>query len=207
MGSTNVNKCCRLCMSALTDADSSVTLFDKDQLQQPHIVVQKLKQFVNLNVDPFDRLPSKVCQSCVVNLDFCIQFVDRCRRVANLMEIRDDKEDKIQMETIQSELSSHYPYLYTSNANSTIPMNQNQDRNPQSVPFPHGSFFGPTQVQVEPRLSAKSSEDSASSIQINNKNKKCIRKILPKHLQQDMLFSNSSNCSKKKIATNAPSLE
>ena len=69
------------------------------------------------------------------------------------------------METIQSELSSHYPYLYTSHANSTIPMNQNQDRNPQSVPFPHGSFFGPTQVQVEPRLSAKSSEDSASSIQ------------------------------------------
>ena len=41
-------------MSALTDADTAVTLFDKEQQQQPHIVVQKLKQFVNLSVDTFD---------------------------------------------------------------------------------------------------------------------------------------------------------
>ena len=74
-------------MSALSDsATTTVTLFD--QQQQPHIVVEKLKQFVNLNVDPYDQLPQKVCQSCVVNLDFCIQFVDRCRRVANLMQIQ-----------------------------------------------------------------------------------------------------------------------
>ena len=72
-------------MSALSDS-TTVTLFD--QHQHPHIVVEKLKQFVNLNVDPYDQLPQKVCQSCVVNLDFCIQFVDRCRRVANLMQIQ-----------------------------------------------------------------------------------------------------------------------
>ena len=152
-------------MSALTDADTAVTLFDKEQ-QQPHIVVQKLKQFVNLSVDPFDRLPSKVCQSCVVNLDFCIQFVDRCRRVTNLMQIQIGEEgagDKMQMGTIQSELNSHYPYLYGSN--HSVPTNQ--DRNPQSVPFPHGSFFGPTQTQVVQNSSAKSSEDASSVAQSN----------------------------------------
>jgi len=189
-------------MSALTDADTAVTLFDKEQ-QQPHIVVQKLKQFVNLSVDPFDRLPSKVCQSCVVNLDFCIQFVDRCRRVTNLMQIQIGEEgagDKMQMGTIQSELNSHYPYLYGSN--HSVPTNQ--DRNPQSVPFPHGSFFGPTQTQVVQNSSAKSTEDALSVAQINNTNKRCIRKILPKHLQQDSILSNSSsNCSEKKIAVSA----
>ena len=154
-------------MSALTDADTAVTLFDKEQQQQPHIVVQKLKQFVNLSVDPFDRLPSKVCQSCVVNLDFCIQFVDRCRRVTNLMQIQIGEVEgaggKMQMGTIQSELTSHYPYLYGSN--HSVPTNL--DRNPQSVPFPHGSFFGPTQTQVVHNSSAKSTEDALSVTQSN----------------------------------------
>ena len=37
---------------------------------------------------------------------------------------------------------------------------------------------------------------------VNNTNKRCIRKILPKHLQQDSILS-SSNCSEKKIAVSA----
>ena len=144
MGSTNINKFCRLCMSALTDF-TSVTLFDKQQQSAavPHIVVEKLKQFVNLTVDPYDLLPPKVCQSCVVNLDFCIQFIDRCRRVANLMQIQTGSSENsvMDMETIHTELNSHYPYLYSSSSLHTA------DRNPQSVPFPHGFFFGQTTLQ------------------------------------------------------------
>merc|ERR1719219_2759203 len=104
MGSTNFNKWCRLCMIALSDSATTTTVTLFDQQQQPHIVVEKLKQFVNLNVDPFDRLPPKVCQSCVVNLDFCIQFVDRCRRVANLMQIHSETGE-LQMDTVQTELN------------------------------------------------------------------------------------------------------
>ena len=70
---------------------------------------------------------------------------------------------KMQMGTIQSELNSHYPYLYGSN--HSVP--SNQDRNPQSVPFPHGSFFGPTQTQVVQNSSAKSTEDALSVSQSN----------------------------------------
>ena len=86
-GSATRAKWCRLCMSALNDPldTASVSLFDEKDNNQ-HIVVDKLRQFVNLTVEPFDKLPQKVCQNCVVNLDFCIQFVDRCRRISHLVQ-------------------------------------------------------------------------------------------------------------------------
>jgi len=190
MGSTNFNKWCRLCMSALSDS-TTVTLFD--QHQHPHIVVEKLKQFVNLNVDPYDQLPQKVCQSCVVNLDFCIQFVDRCRRVANLMQIQGNTSNEggggdLQMDTLQTELNTHYPYLYGESNMPPI----NPDRNPQSVPFPQGSFFGATQNQhhIMTQNSRVNTIDETymttqNNAVHNNKNKKCIRKILPKQMKEN----------------------
>jgi len=201
MGSTSFNKWCRLCMSALNDSATTVTLFD--QQQHPHIVVEKLKQFVNLNVDPYDQLPQKVCQSCVVNLDFCIQFVDRCRRVANLMQIQGNSSNNggdLQMDTLQTELNTHYPYLY---GESNYP-HTNHDRNPQSVPFPQGSFFGPTENQyhVSTENSRSTIEDTYTTQNITvhtNKNKKCIRKILPKQLKDNPSIQNT-NHSEKDIA-------
>ena len=47
------------------------------------------------------------------------------------------------MDTLQTELNTHYPYLYGESNMPPI----NPDRNPQSVPFPQESFFGATQSQ------------------------------------------------------------
>lgn len=122
---------CRLCATTLKD---SLSLFDQEN--SPHLVAEKLRQFVNLPVGPFDNLPKKVCQNCAVNLDFCIQFVDRCRRVTHLMQSGQ------QLPFIQSQLHEHYPYLYGSV--------HHHAKNPQTVPFPQGSFFGPThQISTE----------------------------------------------------------
>jgi hypothetical protein len=172
-------------MSALTDS-TSVTLFDKQQAS-PHIVVEKLKQFVNLTVDPYDRLPPKVCQSCVVNLDFCIQFVDRCRRVANLMQIQTD--NPMDMETIHTELNSHYPYLYSSSSPHT------SDRNPQSVPFPHGFFFGQTTLQNQ----ASQHSFPNSTVKVNKSPKNVQRKILPKQNMKTQEDSSVSCSDQKKV--------
>jgi len=203
MGSTNINKFCRLCMSALTDF-TSVTLFDKQQQSAavPHIVVEKLKQFVNLTVDPYDRLPPKVCQSCVVNLDFCIQFVDRCRRVANLMQIQTGSTENsvMDMETIHTELNSHYPYLY----GSLNPASHAPDRNPQSVPFPHGFFFGQTSTLQNQAAQNTFPNSTIKVATTNNKSPKSNhRKILPKNMKNPEPNAISS-CSEKKSKVENP---
>jgi hypothetical protein len=77
-----------LCDTA--DEIHHVQLFDKQN--QPHIVADKLRQFVNLSAEANDNLPHKVCHNCVVNLDFCIQFVDRCRRVFDMLQNGADQD-------------------------------------------------------------------------------------------------------------------
>ena len=37
----------------------------------------KVRSFLNLRLSCEDRLPKAVCVTCVTNLDYCIQFVDR----------------------------------------------------------------------------------------------------------------------------------
>ena len=122
---------CRLCLSSLAaEVNDSryVTLFDHND--RPHLVVDKLRQFVNLNIHPQDPCSKKVCRNCVMNLDFCIQYVDRCRRVNQMVNQNESPE------TIVDTITSHYPYLYK----STFV----QSENPQTVPFQMGQFFGPT---------------------------------------------------------------
>ena len=36
-----------------------------------------------MELSPGDRLPKAVCVTCVTNLDYCIQFVDRWRMTYN----------------------------------------------------------------------------------------------------------------------------
>ena len=116
----NYVKNCRLCMSPLSDTSQEIALFDKQG--KPHIVVDKLRQFVNLNVELHDKFSAKVCHNCVVNLDFCIQFVDRCRRVSQLVSKNVDQK------SIQQELNVHYPYLH----GNVISSNTEK----KTVPFP-----------------------------------------------------------------------
>lgn len=148
------HKSCRLCLSPLGSA--CIDLFDDKQ--RPHIVTDKLRQFVNLQVNSYEKLPFKVCQNCVVNLDFCIQFVDRIRRIDQLIRT----EPTSDLSKFQAELTSHYPYLYGS-------LSGNQDKNPQTVPFNPGAFFGPT---------SDTSNSSSGS--------KKVRKILPKKKDEKM---------------------
>lgn len=92
------------------------------------------------------------------------------------------------MDTLQTELNTHYPYLY---GGSNLPP-INPDRNPQSVPFPQGLFFGPTQTHHVAAQNSKvnTTDEAFIATQINNKNKKCMRKILPKHLKEDPTANN-----------------
>merc|ERR1712110_1183690 len=101
---------CRLCLSTSANASPSqssssknfVNLFDHND--RPHLVVDKLRQFVNLNIHPQDPCSKKVCRNCVMNLDFCIQYVDRCRRVNQMVNQNESPE------TIVDTITSHYPY-------------------------------------------------------------------------------------------------
>ena len=146
---------CRLCLSTSANASPSqsssssknfVNLFDQND--RPHLVVDKLRQFVNLNIHPQDKnyCSNRVCRSCVMNLDFCIQYVDRCRRVNELM-LQGENPDNI-----VATVTDHYPYLYKSSDNI---MSNNmpgacQNENPQTVPFQMGQFFGPTADFIVP---------------------------------------------------------
>merc|ERR1712226_1018446 len=133
---------CRLCLSS---SKNFVNLFDQND--RPHLVVDKLRHFVNLNIHPQDKnyCSNRVCRSCVMNLDFCIQYVDRCRRVNELM-LQGENPDNI-----VATVTSDYPYLYKSDHMAMMPaapMSQNE--NPQTVPFQMGQFFGPTADFVVP---------------------------------------------------------
>ena len=145
---------CRLCLSTSANASPSQSSSSKnfvnlfDQNDRPHLVVDKLRQFVNLNIHPQDKnyCSNRVCRSCVMNLDFCIQYVDRCRRVNELM-LQGENPDNI-----VATVTSHYPYLYKSSDNI---MSNNmpgacQNENPQTVPFQMGQFFGPTPDFIVP---------------------------------------------------------
>ena len=123
-----MDKICRLCAKPESSLSS---LFKEDNTE--HLVTEKLRQFVNLNVSPYDNLPSKVCQNCVVNLDFCIQFVDRCRRVSQMIQNGSDTQ-------LHEQLQGYYPCLYVGSGGDAKSSN-----NPQIVPFPQSAFFGPTQ--------------------------------------------------------------
>ena len=171
---------CRLCLAVFDDLTSRnfVNLFD--QSNRPHLVADKLRQFVNLDIHPSDNCSKKVCRNCAVNLDFCIQFVDRCRRVHDLVNNGEKPEN------IEATVTSHYPYLYKT---STTSPSQNENR--QTVPFEMGKFFGPTNNFV-------SNEEPSDSMVVevephtiltphhNHQPSKCnkkVRKILPKYAE------------------------
>ena len=80
------------------------------------------------------------------------------------------------MDTLQTELNTHYPYLY---GESNYP-HTNHDRNPQSVPFPQGSFFGPTENQYH-----VSTENSRSTIEETyTTQSKCLGRKFKKYRPQ-----------------------
>ena len=82
MGS--LDKYCRLCASNMVP-DQLLHLFGdstpdtEEEGETPETGhATKLRTFLNFSVSSDDRLPKTVCVTCVTNLDYCIQFVDRC---------------------------------------------------------------------------------------------------------------------------------
>ena len=70
---------------------------------------------------------------CVNNLDYCVQFVDRCRRIESLLQ------RGLDVDYVASELDYRYTYLFPSPYAS-------QESRPAYPDFPADSrsFFGPT---------------------------------------------------------------
>ena len=83
MGS--LDKYCRLCASNMVPdqllhlfGDSNANPGTEEEGETPETGhAAKLRTFLNFSVSSDDRLPKTVCVTCVTNLDYCIQFVDR----------------------------------------------------------------------------------------------------------------------------------
>ena len=76
MGS--LDRYCRLCASNMVP-DQLLHLFGdlNPDTEEETGHAAKLRTFLNFSVSSEDRLPKTVCVTCVTNLDYCIQFVDR----------------------------------------------------------------------------------------------------------------------------------
>ena len=96
-----------------------------------HIV--SARNFLGFGLSWEDRLPKQVCVQCVNNLDYCVQFVDRCRRIESLLQ------RGLDVDYVASELDYRYTYLFPSPY-------AGQESRPAYPDFPTDSrsFFGPT---------------------------------------------------------------
>ena len=92
-----------------------------------------LRNFLGFGLSREDRLPKQVCVQCINNLDYCVQFVDRCRRIESLLQ------RGLDVDYVASELDYRYTYLFPSPYAS-------QESRPAYPDFPADSrsFFGPT---------------------------------------------------------------
>lgn len=131
--------CCRLCALVVPeDQQIRVDPDEPDDLSGNSLNV-RLKIFLNLQISSqdFSRI---VCTHCANSLEFCIQFVDRCRRLHNLIVNRSTDLDEI-----QSELVYRYPYLYHHNQNVTgSGLTSNNSAYTCLVHPEGGGFFGAT---------------------------------------------------------------
>lgn len=152
MGS--LQHCCRLCAMAVPE-DQQVRLANLSLSNRENIdnsLTSKLRFFLNLNVTPED-FSHITCTHCINSLEFCIQFVDRCRRIESL--VHDHSSDP---DSIASELVCRYPYLYHQQAqNPNVVAGTNNYSTTYHAPSQSGAFFGSTS------FSAQSEDDRTTS--------------------------------------------
>ena len=139
MGS--LDKYCRLCATN-TRADQLLKLFNESddnnggtEHRTETANAAKIRSFLNFSVGSDDRLPKKVCVQCVTNLDYCIQFVDRCRRVESLLQ------RGLDVDYVAQEADFRYTYLFPS------PYSSDTRTNPQEYGDHTSPFFGSTPSQ------------------------------------------------------------
>jgi len=128
MGS--LDKYCRLCALNVRP-DQLAKLFEDDPNKTETSNGSKLRNFLSFNITSEDRLPKQVCVQCISNLDYCIQFVDKCRRIESLLQ------RGLDVDYVASEVDYRYTYLFPSPYAS-------QDTRAAYPEFPEsgGSFFG-----------------------------------------------------------------
>ena len=130
MGS--LDKYCRLCATN-TRADQLLKLYNdkedgKGQGKEETSHATKIRTFLNFSMASGDRLPKKVCVQCVTNLDYCIQFVDRCRRVESLLQ------RGLDVDYVAQEADYRYTYLFPAPYSSGHSSNL-QEHDENSSPF------------------------------------------------------------------------
>jgi len=143
MGS--LDKYCRLCALNVRP-DQLLQLFEDDPSRSETPNGAKLRNFLSFNIRPEDRLPKQVCAQCISNLDYCIQFVDKSRRIESLLQ------RGLDVDYVASEVDYRYTYLFPSPYPS-------QDNRPAYPEFPDtgGAFFGTS--QSPPATSHRNSEN------------------------------------------------
>lgn len=108
MGS--LERYCRLC-ALVVRQDHLLKLFDDPGPNRSATPAEttngvKLRHFLNFSISPLDRLPKQVCVTCISNLDYCIQFVDKCRRIEGLLF------RGLDIDYVATEVSYRYSYLF-----------------------------------------------------------------------------------------------
>jgi len=85
MGS--LDRYCRLCAQAVRP-DQLQPLYCGDPGHTTESqAAGRLRSFLGFAVAAGDRLPKQVCQPCLAALDYCVGWVDRCRRVESLLQV------------------------------------------------------------------------------------------------------------------------
>ena len=88
MGS--LDSLCRLCADHVRQ-ESQVKIFQEKTIK----ILDNIKVFLHLNIEPVDYLPQQVCMNCVSNLDFFVDFYNRCRKVENTFRAGRDSAQSV----------------------------------------------------------------------------------------------------------------
>ena len=151
MGS--LDKYCRLCALNVRP-DQLLKLYEDDPNKTETPNGTKLRNFLSFTITPEDRLPKQVCAQCISNLDYCIQFVDKCRRIESLLQ------RGLDVDYVASEVDYRYTYLFPSPYPS-------QDNRPAYPEFPDTgeSYFGNSQATEQ--VSTSSHNKNSENIGLN----------------------------------------
>jgi len=108
MGS--LDKYCRVCALHVRP-DQLIQLFGEDNEQRKSSITNhglKLRDFFTFEISLEDRLPKQMCIQCAQNIDFCVHFIDRCRRIESLLQ------RGLDVDHVASEVDYRYTYLFPS---------------------------------------------------------------------------------------------
>lgn len=140
MGS--LDKYCRICALCVRP-DHLLKLWDDsgggEDEKSETANCDKIRNFLGFEVSYEDRLPKQVCVQCINNLDYCVQFVDKCRRIESLLQ------RGLDLDYVANEIDYRYTYLFPSPYGGQ----ENRPTYPD-LPDTDVPYFGSTRSTDEP---------------------------------------------------------